>query len=132
MCLSDQFILKHGRKYGYIEIILGILLALTGGIIYLRFNSNIQFIADGVQSTIETIQNNHEIMSLGGKSIETVIDLLTASVKGMFVFTKGFCVIVTASGIMIAHNGLLYLRLKELADKAYNKTSEQVDIMSSS
>ena len=131
MFLSDKFIVKHGRKYGYIEIILGILMVISSGILYLWFDSVILKINSSVQSAIETLQDNHEIMSLGEKSIESIIGLLHVSLEIMFLFIKPFCFIVACMGMSAAYNGLMYLRLKELAESVSDKISEQTDILPS-
>jgi len=131
MFLSDKFIVKHGRKYGYIEIILGILVVISSRILYLWFDSVILKINSSVQSAIETLQDNHEIMSLGEKSIESIIGLLHVSLEIMFLFIKPFCFIVACMGMSAAYNGLMYLRLKELAESVSDKISEQTDILPS-
>jgi len=123
MCLSDKFIVKHGRKSGYIGIICGILIVIASGILYLWFNSMLQDISRDLQLKVETLQDSHEIMSLSEESVEYIIRLLTISVETMLVFIKPFCFILVCFGMLTAHNGLMYLRLKEFVEKASNKIS---------
>lgn len=131
MCLSDKFIVKHGRKSGYIGIICGILIVIASGILYLWFNSMLQDISRDLQLKVETLQDIHRTMSSDEEYVEHVIGLLTITVKFMFVFLKPFCIIIICSGMLTAYNGLMYLRLKELAEKASNKMSDQSDILPS-